>query len=384
MEDLYKYEKELYKKNIKIIGGVDEVGRGPLVGPVVACCCVLPENFILEGLTDSKKLSEKKRDEYNIYIKEHALAYAYGVVSSEVIDEVNIYEASKLAMIDAIRQVQKKVKLEHVLIDAMPLSLDIESTSIIKGDSKSISIAAASVLAKVYRDDMLYELDKKYPNYGFALHKGYPTKKHLEAIEKYGLIEGYRKTYKPVKKILERIWFMQVKIIKVGYLQTNCYILIQNGQCIVVDPGDDFFAIEPQIGTNKVIGVLITHRHPDHIGALDLLLKKYNVPVYEKNNLEEKRYSVEGFNFEVLFTPGHTPDSVCYYFYEYNFMFDGDFIFKSTIGRVDLEGGNASLMNESLKKILEYNKRMRLYPGHGDHTTLSDEIENNYYIKQVM
>jgi len=95
---------------------------------------------------------------------------------------------------------------------------------------------------------------------------------------------------------------MQVKIIKVGYLQTNCYILIQNGQCIVVDPGDDFFAIEPQIGTNKVIGVLITHRHPDHIGALDLLLKKYNVPVYEKNNLEEKRYSVEGFNFEVLFT----------------------------------------------------------------------------------
>jgi len=205
MEDLYKYEKELYKKNIKIIGGVDEVGRGPLVGPVVACCCVLPENFILEGLTDSKKLSEKKRDEYNIYIKEHALAYAYGVVSSEVIDEVNIYEASKLAMIDAIRQVQKKVKLEHVLIDAMPLSLDIESTSIIKGDSKSISIAAASVLAKVYRDDMLYELDKKYPNYGFALHKGYPTKKHLEAIEKYGLIEGYRKTYKPVKKILERI-----------------------------------------------------------------------------------------------------------------------------------------------------------------------------------
>ena len=205
MEDLYKYEKELYQKNIKIIGGVDEVGRGPLVGPVVAACCVLPEGFILEGLTDSKKLSEKKRDEYVIYIKEHALAYAYGVISPEIIDEVNIYEASKLAMIQAINKVREQINLEHVLIDAMPLILDIGTTSIIKGDSKSISIAAASVLAKVYRDEMLYELDKLYPLYGYAKHKGYPTKQHLEAIEKYGLIEGYRKTYKPVKKILERL-----------------------------------------------------------------------------------------------------------------------------------------------------------------------------------
>ncbi|MDD3453193.1 MAG: ribonuclease HII [Bacilli bacterium] len=204
MEDLYKYENELYEKNIKYIGGVDEVGRGPLIGDVVACCCVLPPNFVLDGLTDSKKLSEKKRNEYSEYIKQNALAYAYGIISPEKIDEVNIYEASKLAMIEAISKVQQQLKLEHVLIDAMPLNLDIESTSIIKGDSKSISIAAASVLAKVYRDNQMYELDKLHPEYGFKNHKGYPTKKHVEAINKYGLIDGYRKTYGPVKNILER------------------------------------------------------------------------------------------------------------------------------------------------------------------------------------
>lgn len=203
MEDLYKYEKELYDKNIMYIGGVDEVGRGPLIGPVVAACVVLPSDFVLEGLTDSKKLSEKKRDHFYEYIKEHALAYSVGIVEPEVIDEVNIYEATKIAMKSAISQVQKKISLEHVLIDAMPLDLDIPSTSIIKGDAKSISIAAASVIAKVTRDRMMYDLDKEYPQYGFGLHKGYPTKKHLEAIQKYGLIDGYRKSYGPVKKILE-------------------------------------------------------------------------------------------------------------------------------------------------------------------------------------
>lgn len=204
MEDLYKYEKELYSKGINYIGGVDEVGRGPLIGPVVAACCVLPKDFVLEGLTDSKKLSEKKRNIFFEYIKEHAISYGIGIISPEIIDEVNIYEATKLAMIEAINQVKEKINLEHVLIDAMPLDLDIESTSIIKGDSKSISIAAASVLAKVTRDNMMYELDKKYPMYGYASHKGYPTKKHLEAIKEYGLIEGYRKAYGPVKEILNK------------------------------------------------------------------------------------------------------------------------------------------------------------------------------------
>jgi len=201
----YEYEERLYQDGIEFIGGVDEVGRGPLVGPVVAACCVLPKNFILDGLTDSKKLSEKKRDEYNEYIKEHALAYAISSVSPEVIDEVNIYEATKIAMKDAIKQVQEQLNLQHVLIDAMPLELDIPSTSIIKGDLKSVSIAAASVLAKVYRDSLMYELDEKYPMYGYKNHKGYPTKKHLEAINEYGLIDGYRKSYGPVKDVIERV-----------------------------------------------------------------------------------------------------------------------------------------------------------------------------------
>lgn len=203
MEDLYKYENELYAKGLEYIGGVDEVGRGPLIGSVVAACVVLPKDFVLEGLTDSKKLSEKKRNAFFDYIKDNCICYGIGIVEPEIIDEVNIYQATKIAMKQAISKVEEQIDLEHVLIDAMPLDLDIPTTSIIKGDSKSISIAAASVLAKVTRDSMMYELDKKYPQYGYASHKGYPTKKHLEAIHKYGLIEGYRKTYGPVREILE-------------------------------------------------------------------------------------------------------------------------------------------------------------------------------------
>lgn len=202
--NLYKYETELYNKGIKYIGGVDEVGRGPLVGPVVTACVVLPKDFKLEGLTDSKKLSEKKRDLYYDYIIENCIAYAIGEVSPDEIDEINIYEASRKAMIIAIDKVKQQIDLEHVLVDAMPLDIDIPTTSIIKGDSKSISIAAASVIAKVTRDRMMYELDEKYPEYGFSKHKGYPTKAHVEAINKYGLIEGYRKTYGPVKELLNK------------------------------------------------------------------------------------------------------------------------------------------------------------------------------------
>lgn len=202
--DLYKYEKELYSQGIKYIGGVDEVGRGPLIGPVVAACIVLPENFILEGLNDSKKLSEKKRDLFYEYIINNCVVYGIGIVSEKEIDEINIYEASKKAMTIAIKEVQSKSKLEHVLVDAMPLVLDIASTSIIKGDAKSISIAAASVIAKVTRDRMMYEINEKYPMYGFDKHKGYPTKKHIEAIKKYGLIEGYRLSYQPIKEMIGR------------------------------------------------------------------------------------------------------------------------------------------------------------------------------------
>lgn len=200
--DLWQYEKDLHSKEIKIIGGTDEAGRGPLYGPVVAACVVLPEGFELEGLNDSKKLSEKKRNIFYEYIVENTI-YGIGIVSPEEIDKINIYEASRKAMIEAIRKVQKQIPLEYVLSDAMPIDIDVPVMPIIKGDAKSISIAAASVIAKVTRDKILYEIDKKYPEYGFKNHKGYPTKKHLEAINKYGLIKGYRKTYGPVKNYIE-------------------------------------------------------------------------------------------------------------------------------------------------------------------------------------
>ncbi|MDD3048526.1 MAG: ribonuclease HII [Bacilli bacterium] len=200
MIDLYQYENELYKKGIKYIAGVDEVGRGPLVGPVVTACVVLPNNFVLEGLNDSKKLSEKKRDIYYDIIMKEALGIGIGIVDEKEIDRINILQASKKAMIEAINNVS--CKIDHVLIDAMKLDINIPSTSIIKGDSKSITIAAASVIAKVTRDKMMYELDKEYPMYGFAKHKGYPTKFHLAAIKKHGILDNYRMTYGPVKEII--------------------------------------------------------------------------------------------------------------------------------------------------------------------------------------
>ncbi len=200
--DMWHYEKELYKQNVKYIAGTDEAGRGPLYGPVVAACVVLPKDFKLEGLNDSKKLTEKKRNIFYDYIIKNT-TYGIGIVSAEEIDEINIYNASRKAMIIAINQVRKQLPVEHVLTDAMPIEMDIPVTPIIKGDAKSMTIAAASVIAKVTRDKMLYQIDEKYPQYGFKNHKGYPTKKHIEAINKYGLIDGYRLTYGPVKKYLE-------------------------------------------------------------------------------------------------------------------------------------------------------------------------------------
>lgn len=202
--DLYEYENDLHSKGYKYIAGCDEAGRGPLYGPVVAACCVLPNDFKLEGLTDSKQLTEKRREKYIDYIKENALAYGIGIVSAEEIDEINIYEASRKAMLIALSEVRKKIEVDYVITDAMPIDIDIESLPIIKGDAKSITIAAASVIAKVTRDRMMIELDSKYPEYGFKKHKGYPTKVHIEAINKYGLIDGYRKTYGPVKELIEK------------------------------------------------------------------------------------------------------------------------------------------------------------------------------------
>ena len=205
MVDLYKYENELYNKGIKYIAGVDEVGRGPLIGSVVTACVVLPKGFVLDGLTDSKKLSEKKRNKFYDVIMDKALAVGIGECNEKEIDEYNIYEATKIAMKRAIDNANRQVEIEHVLIDAMPLELDIPSTSIIKGDAKSISIAAASVIAKVTRDRMMYELDKIYPMYDLAKNKGYPTKKHREAIEVYGITRYHRLSYAPVSKYKDKI-----------------------------------------------------------------------------------------------------------------------------------------------------------------------------------
>lgn len=201
MEDLLKYEKELYEKGITLIAGVDEVGRGPLFGPVVTAAVILPVGYNLEGLTDSKKLTPKKRDKFFDIIKNDAIAIGVGMCSPERIDEINIYEATKEAMYEAISNLTTKP--EHVLIDAMKLEdLTISSTSIIKGDAKSISIAAASVIAKVTRDRMMESIALDHPEYGFERHKGYPTKAHVEAVKKYGVLEGYRKTFEPIKSII--------------------------------------------------------------------------------------------------------------------------------------------------------------------------------------
>lgn len=197
------YELELNEKLIYLIGGIDEAGRGPLVGPVVSACVVLPKNYVLEGLNDSKKLSEKTRDRLFEIIMRDAIGVGIGIVDNKRIDEINILEATKESMIIAINECLKHTNIEHILIDAVKLNLNIPNTSIIKGDSLSKSIAAASVIAKVTRDKIMYELDNKYPMYEYKKNKGYPTKKHLECIKKYGIINEYRKTYGPVKELLD-------------------------------------------------------------------------------------------------------------------------------------------------------------------------------------
>ena len=202
--DLYKYEKELWNKGYKNIAGCDEAGRGPLFGPVVCASVILPHDFILEGLNDSKKLTEKKREEYYPIIMEKALSVGVSIVSAKEIDEINIYEASRIGMIRATNSLN--IKPDYIITDSMPLDgyIDIPHEKIIKGDAKSITIAAASVIAKVTRDRIMYDIDKKHPEYLFAKHKGYPTKKHIELLNKYGIIDGYRHTYGPVKEYLDK------------------------------------------------------------------------------------------------------------------------------------------------------------------------------------
>ena len=199
-----EYENYYYNEGYKFIGGTDEAGRGPLVGPVVCACVVLPKDYENDEINDSKKLTEKKREKLYDIIMKDALSVGVSIISNKVIDEINILEASRLGMKNAYLEANKKIKIDVLLTDAMDIDLSIPVIKIIKGDAKSISIAAASIIAKVTRDRILDELDKKYPMYGYKNHKGYPTKAHLEAIEKYGINEEYRKSYKPVQKIIEK------------------------------------------------------------------------------------------------------------------------------------------------------------------------------------
>ena len=190
-----EYEEKY--SNLNYICGVDEVGRGPLVGPVVASAVILPKNYFIEGLTDSKKLSKKKRDYFYEVIKQEALAIGIGIVDNKKIDEINILEASRLAMKKAINNLS--IKPDIILTDAMRLDMGIPEEDIIKGDLKSITISAASVIAKVTRDKMMEELHEKYPMYNFIKNNGYPTKEHIEAIKKYGIIKEHRKSFRPIK-----------------------------------------------------------------------------------------------------------------------------------------------------------------------------------------
>ena len=194
-----KYENELRARGIRYIAGIDEVGRGPLAGPVVASAVILPEDFYLPGLTDSKKLSKQQRERFYDEIMNRAEAVSVQFLAAAEIDRLNIYQATKVVMIQAIESLA--VRPEHLLIDAMELPLETEQTSLIKGDLTSASIAAASIIAKVERDRYMEKLGADYPQYGFERHMGYPTKGHIEAIYQYGVIGEHRSSFAPIKDL---------------------------------------------------------------------------------------------------------------------------------------------------------------------------------------
>ena len=201
LEKMLAYEKELYTQGIDLIAGVDEVGRGPLAGPVVAAAVILPENCKIPGLNDSKKIPKSKHKEIYEAVLQNAIAIGIGVKDNQVIDQVNIYEATKLAMMEAIGQLDPQP--QHLLIDAMKLDLPIPQTSIIKGDANSLSIAAASIVAKVTRDQMMEEFDCEYSGYDFTQNAGYGTANHLAGLDKLGVTPIHRRSFEPVKSMCE-------------------------------------------------------------------------------------------------------------------------------------------------------------------------------------
>lgn len=197
--DNYEFETKYYNEGLEYIAGTDEVGRGPLVGPVVASAVIMPKGCYIEGVTDSKKISDKKRKALRTEIEEKALSIVTVFIDETIIDEINIYEASRLAMEKAIAGLNPKPEL--VLVDAMPLkNCQFDSISIIKGDEKSFMIGCASIIAKEIRDEYMNILNKRYPGYGFDKNKGYPTKQHVKALDELGILPIHRKTYGPVAK----------------------------------------------------------------------------------------------------------------------------------------------------------------------------------------
>ncbi|MGQ7423146.1 ribonuclease HII [Streptococcus suis] len=200
LEAMLSYEKALYDNGVEFIAGIDEVGRGPLAGPVVAAAVILPKGCKIRYLNDSKKIPKSKHESIYQEVMERAVAVGVGIKDAAVIDQVNIYEATKLAMLEALGQLSQEP--EHLLIDAMKLDTPIPQTSIIKGDANSLSIAAASIVAKVTRDKMMADYDKEFSGYGFAKNAGYGTAEHLEGLNKLGITPIHRKTFEPIKSML--------------------------------------------------------------------------------------------------------------------------------------------------------------------------------------
>lgn len=201
LRKMMQYENEARKQGYQLIAGIDEVGRGPLAGPVVAAAVILPNDAYLPGVNDSKKLSIKRREELYKVIIEKAVAVGIGLISAEDIDELNIYQATKKAMLGAIQQLN--LLPDYLLIDAMKLDVPVSQQSIIKGDSLSISIASASIVAKVYRDRLMVEYSKKYPQYQFERNMGYGTSEHLQAIRTYGPTPIHRKSFSPIREMIK-------------------------------------------------------------------------------------------------------------------------------------------------------------------------------------
>lgn len=203
LETMLRYEKELYQKGYQAIAGIDEVGRGPLAGPVVTACVILPKDCKIRHLNDSKKIPKKHHEEIYEEVLARALGVGIGIVDNDTIDRVNIYEATKIGMLQAIEQMKGEVtKPDYLLIDAMQLDTPIPQLSLIKGDANSLSIAAASIVAKVTRDRMMAEYAKEYPGYAFDKNVGYGTKDHLAGLKQYGVTPIHRKSFEPIKSML--------------------------------------------------------------------------------------------------------------------------------------------------------------------------------------